>query len=72
MPKRIPQNWEILERELHVAGVSQAEIEAGARRLLAEARGHQLAEAHNSSALPKRYRRGYGREHRPGVPDRAW
>jgi hypothetical protein len=45
MPKRAPQDWETLERELHAAGVSEAEIEAGARRLLAEARGHQLAEA---------------------------
>jgi hypothetical protein len=53
MPKRTAQDWEILERELHAAGVSQAEIEAGARRLLAEARGHQLAEAHNSPPLPQ-------------------
>jgi len=44
MPKRTPQDWETLEGELHTAGVSQAEIEAGARRLLAEARGHQLGE----------------------------
>jgi hypothetical protein len=53
MPKRTAQDWEILERELHAAGVSQAEIEAGARRLLAEARGHQLAEARNSPPLPQ-------------------
>jgi hypothetical protein len=38
MLKRIPQDWEALEQELHAAGVSQAEIEAGARRLLAEAK----------------------------------
>lgn len=39
MPKRTPQDWETLERELHAAGVSPAEIEAGACRLLAQARG---------------------------------
>ena len=38
MPKRIAQDWETLEQELHAAGVSPAEIEAGARRLLAEAK----------------------------------
>jgi len=54
MPKRAPQDWEILERELHAAGVSQAEIEAGARRLLAEARGHQLAEARKQLGLAQR------------------
>ena len=37
MPKRTPQDWEILERELHDAGVSPTEVEAGARQLLAEA-----------------------------------
>jgi DNA-binding XRE family transcriptional regulator len=45
MPKRTPRDWEELERELHVAGVSPEEIEAGARKLLAVARGNQLAEA---------------------------
>src|ERR1700730_12575392 len=44
MPKRIPLDWEDLERELHAAGVSPEEIETGARRLLGHARGHQLAE----------------------------
>jgi hypothetical protein len=44
MPERTPLDWEDLERELHAAGVSPEEIEAGARRLLAQARGHQLAE----------------------------
>ena len=44
MPKRTPLDWEDLERELHAAGVSPEEIEAGARQLLAQARGHQLAE----------------------------
>jgi hypothetical protein len=44
MPKRTPLDWEDLERDLHAAGVSPEEIEAGARRLLAQARGHQLAE----------------------------
>jgi hypothetical protein len=41
MAKRTALDWETLERELHAAGVSPAEIEAGARRLLAQARGHQ-------------------------------
>lgn len=45
MPKRTRQNWETLERKLHAAGVSAAEIEAGARVLLAQARGHKLATA---------------------------
>jgi hypothetical protein len=45
MPKRTPQDWATLERELHAADVSAEEIEAGARTLLAQARGHQLAEA---------------------------
>jgi hypothetical protein len=44
MPKRTPQDWEMLERELHAAGGSAEEIEAGARTLLAQARRHQLAE----------------------------
>ena len=44
MPKRTLQDWETLEHKLHAADVSPAEIEAGARRLLAEATGHQLAE----------------------------
>jgi ribosome-binding protein aMBF1 (putative translation factor) len=54
MPKRAPQAWETLERELHAAGVSQAEIKAGARRLLAEARGYQLAEARKQLGLAQR------------------
>ena len=39
MPKRTPQDWETLEDELHAAGVTAEEIQAGARRLLAENRG---------------------------------
>jgi ribosome-binding protein aMBF1 (putative translation factor) len=54
VPKRTPQDWETLERELHEAGVSPAEIEAGARRLLAEVRGHQLAEARKQLGLAQR------------------
>ena len=50
MPKRTPQDWEPLEEELHAAGVSAEEIRAGARRLLAENRGQQLAGTRNSSA----------------------
>jgi DNA-binding transcriptional regulator YiaG len=51
MPKRIPLDWEDLERELHAAGVSPEEIAAGARRLLAQARGHQLAETRRQVGL---------------------
>jgi DNA-binding XRE family transcriptional regulator len=54
MPKRTPQDWETLERELHAAGVSPGEIEARARELLALARGHQLAEARKQLGLTQR------------------
>jgi hypothetical protein len=50
MPKRTSLDWSDLERELHAAGVSPEEIEAGARQLLAQARGHQLAEIRSSWA----------------------
>ncbi|WP_219471034.1 helix-turn-helix domain-containing protein [Nonomuraea rhizosphaerae] len=51
MAKRTPGDWEELERQLHGAGVSPSVIEAGARQLLAEARGHQLAEARKQLGL---------------------
>src|ERR1700720_1917490 len=51
MPERTPLDWEDLERELHAAGASPAEIEAGARQLLAQARGHQLAETRKQLGL---------------------
>jgi DNA-binding transcriptional regulator YiaG len=54
MPKRIPQDWETLEQELHAAGVSPEEIESGARLLLARARGHQLAQARKDLSLGQR------------------
>lgn len=54
MPKHTPQDWEILEQELYDAGVSPSEVEAGVRRLLAEARGHQLAEARKHAGLIRR------------------
>ncbi|ROO89639.1 helix-turn-helix protein [Actinocorallia herbida] len=54
MPRRTPQDWESLEQELHDAGVLPAEIEAGARQLLAEARGHQLAEARRHAGVTQR------------------
>jgi ribosome-binding protein aMBF1 (putative translation factor) len=54
MPRRAPQDWETLERELHAADVSHAEIEAGARELLARTRGHQLAEARKQLGLAQR------------------
>jgi DNA-binding XRE family transcriptional regulator len=44
-------DWEDLERELHTAGVSPTEIEADARHLLAQARGHQLAETRKQLSL---------------------
>ncbi|MFF9047119.1 helix-turn-helix domain-containing protein [Streptomyces parvulus] len=49
MPKKDPQDWETLEQELYSAGVDPAEVQTGSRRLLAEARGHQLAEARKQS-----------------------
>jgi hypothetical protein len=54
MPKRTPQDWETLERELHAAGVSPGEIEAGARELLALARGHRSPRPASSSASRKK------------------
>jgi ribosome-binding protein aMBF1 (putative translation factor) len=54
MPKRTPRDWETLERELHAAGVSPAEIEAGVRELLAQARGHQLAETRKQLGLAQK------------------
>ena len=54
MPKRTPLDWEDLERELHAAGVSPEEVEAGARRLLAQARGHQLAETRKQLGLAQK------------------
>jgi ribosome-binding protein aMBF1 (putative translation factor) len=54
MPKRTPQDWETLERELHAAGVSPAQIEAGTRELLARARGHQLADARRHLGLAQK------------------
>jgi transcriptional regulator with XRE-family HTH domain len=54
MPKRTAQDWEPLEQELHAAGVSAEEIQAGARRLLAENRGHQLAETRKQLGLAQK------------------
>lgn len=54
MPKKVPQDWEDLEQQLYDAGVDPAEVAAGARRLLAEARGHQLAEARKLYGLTQR------------------
>jgi ribosome-binding protein aMBF1 (putative translation factor) len=51
MAKRTALDWADLEHELHAAGVSPEEIEAGARHLLAQARGHQLAETRNQLGL---------------------
>ncbi|GGO31208.1 helix-turn-helix domain-containing protein [Microbispora bryophytorum] len=54
MPKRVPGDWADLERELHEASVSPSVIEQGARKLLAEARGHQLAEARKQLGFGQR------------------
>jgi ribosome-binding protein aMBF1 (putative translation factor) len=54
MPKRTPQDWEPLAEELHAAGVTAEEIQAGARRLLAENRGHQLAETRKQLGLAQK------------------
>lgn len=54
MRRKTPQDWESLEQELYAAGVAPAEVEAGARRLLAEVRGRQLAEARKSYGLAQR------------------
>jgi ribosome-binding protein aMBF1 (putative translation factor) len=54
MPKRTPQDWEPLEQQLQAAGVSAEEIQAGARRLLAENRGHQLAETRKQLGLAQK------------------
>jgi transcriptional regulator with XRE-family HTH domain len=54
MPKRTPQEWEPLEEALYAAGVDPAEVESGARRLLAEARGHQLAESRKQLGLTQK------------------
>lgn len=54
MPKRTPLDWEDLEHDLHAAGVTPAEIEAGARQLLAQARGHQLAQTRKQLGLAQK------------------
>jgi ribosome-binding protein aMBF1 (putative translation factor) len=54
VPKKTPMKWEVLEQELYAAGADPAEVEAGARRLLAEARGYQLAEARKDLGLTQR------------------
>lgn len=41
MPKRIAQDWQELERDLHAAGVSPEEIESDAHAVLAQAQGQQ-------------------------------
>lgn len=51
MPKREPLDWEDLEQDLHAAGVNPEEIQVGARLLLAQARGHQLAETRKQLGL---------------------
>jgi DNA-binding XRE family transcriptional regulator len=54
MPRRTPQDWEPLEAQLYAAGVDPAEVEAGARRLLAEVRGHQLAETRKQHSMAQK------------------
>ena len=71
MPKRTPLDWEDLERELHAAGVSSEEIEAGARQLLAQARGHQLAQTRKQLGLGQKQIAAASADCRPEVADRA-
>lgn len=54
MSERTPQDWESLEQELFAAGVTPEEVEAGTNRLLAEARGHQLAQTRKCHGLTQR------------------
>jgi len=54
MSQRVPQDWENLEQELYAAGVDPAVIEAGARRMLAETRGHQLTETRKQLGLTQK------------------
>ena len=54
VPKREPRDWEELERELHAAGVSAADTESGARKMLALARGTQLAHARKGMGVTQR------------------
>lgn len=72
MPKKVAQDWDALEQELYEAGVEPAEVAAGSRRLLAEARGHQLAEARKQSGLTQRdVATPNGSRRRPDLPDRT-
>ena len=48
------QDWESLEEGLHATGVTAEEIQAGARRLLAENRAHQLAETRKQLGLAQK------------------
>jgi DNA-binding XRE family transcriptional regulator len=54
MPKKTPQDWEVLEEQLYAAGVDREEVQAGARRLLAEARGYQLAETRKQNSMTQK------------------
>jgi ribosome-binding protein aMBF1 (putative translation factor) len=54
MPKKNPQDWETLEQQLYAASVDRREVEAGARRTLAEARGQQLAETRKQQGLAQK------------------
>jgi excisionase family DNA binding protein len=54
MPKRTPAGMGTLEQELHAAGITAEEIQTGARRLLAENRGHQLAETRKQLGLAQK------------------
>jgi hypothetical protein len=52
MPRRNAQDWADLEEELYAAGADRAEVEAGARRLLAEARRAGAGRAGGRRARP--------------------
>ena len=54
MAKRTPRDWEPLTREPHAASPCPEETEAEARRLLAESRGHRLAEIRKRLGLTQK------------------
>jgi hypothetical protein len=54
MPKKAARDWDVLEQEMYAAGVKPSQVEAGPRRRLAEARGHQLAEERRQAGLGRR------------------
>jgi hypothetical protein len=69
MSERTPLHWADLERELHAAGVSPDEIEAGALDARPGTPALARRDPQTAGPGPEADRRRHGREHRPGVPD---